>query len=147
MIEQLHANRFKQAEFERTVYLVTVEDGHKYESIFKPEYWAHIAQRLKPMDRIEVYAETGEYFAELMVIDAGRSWAKVTELRYVELTEATRTEDSPESELSGYSIKWMGPHHKFAVVRESDGEKVQTQLASKPAAEAWLREHLKAVAA
>lgn len=110
--------RFKQADYVRTVHAIVPEDGTPYEALFEPSYWAHVAEKMKPFDRVEVRAEDGSYYAELIVLASERLAARVAEIVKVDL-------EVPEQEInSEYKVKWKGPQHKWAVVRISDGETV-----------------------
>lgn len=137
--------RFKNAEFERVIYQACPENGVTFEDVCQPEFWSHVAEKLKPMDRIEVLAEDGSYFAELLVVDAGRLFAKVAVLRFVELASLDVPEDLA-STLAEFKVEFKGPTLKHCVIRQSDKQVVQEGIQRKADAEAWIREHLKAIA-
>ena len=139
---QLAISRFKQAEYERTVYSVVPEHGTPFDAVTEPDYWAHVSARMRPGDRIEVQAEDGSYWAELLVRDAGRLFAKVSVLRKVDLDEETVTGELPVS--SDMTIKWRGPHLKWCVLRGNDAIKEHCQ--TKGEAGSWLSDHIKALA-
>lgn len=138
----LQPNRFKIAEYERTVYVATAEKGHTKEDILSPDYWAHAANKLKPYDRIEVRHDEGEYFCELLVTQVGRGWAKVVELSYKELSKSEALPTIPEP----YEVVWKGPHRKWAVIRKADGEYISEGHDDRNKAHNWLVEHLKVAA-
>jgi len=139
---QLAISRFKQAEYERTVYSVVPEHETPFDAVIQPEYWAHVSARMRPGDRIEVQAEDGSYWAELLVRDAGRLFAKVAVLRKVELNEEDVTGDMPAA--TEFAIKWRGPHHKWCVLRGVDLVKAECQTRGE--ASTWLADHMKALA-
>lgn len=137
----LHALRFKEAALVRNVWSVVPEEGTAFEALLNEEYWAHVGGRLRPGDRIEVQAEDGDFYAELLVRECGRLWARVAVTAYhvFGVDEAGATRDT------GHAVKWKGPHHKWSVVR-ADGAVVRHGFDTKPEAGAWLVDYLKQVA-
>jgi hypothetical protein len=139
---KLHPNRFKEASAVRNIWVVTPEDGMTMDDVVKGEFWAHIGDKLRPMDRIEVLPDNGSFFAELIVRSCGRQYANVQVLRHVEFDKA---EDRSPSEQ--FEVQWKGPHHKHAVVRLSDKTVLQNGFDNKSAALAWLSSNLNSLAA
>lgn len=139
---KLHGSRFGLAEHKRRIWSIVPEHGTEFDEILKPSYWAHVAKQLRITDRIEVHAEDGCYFAELIVRDAGNLFASVGVLRKIDLD----TVKSGNAE-AGYDVAWKGPHRKFAVIRLSDDAIVKDGFDAKPAALAWLAGNLKSLAA
>lgn len=146
---KLHASRFKSAELVRLVHDIVPEAGTPFEDILKPEYWAHVAQSLRPWARIEVRAEDGSYFAELLVVNCGRLWAKVAVLRKVDLGDMA-SEAVPANPDPSFSVMWRGPHAKHAVMRlgKAGGKEVLREgFETKDEAATWMADHIKALAA
>lgn len=138
----LNQSRFTQADYVRSCWAVTAEAGTKPEDLAKLDYWAHVSSSLKPWDKIEVRAEDGAFYAELLVMQASRNWAKVRLINLVELNE-----EGPAAEkVEGHIVKWSGPHSKFRVIRESDGAVLHEGAPDKAAAHKWLTDHLRVVA-
>jgi len=94
---------------------------------------------LKPCAEIIVHAEDGSYYGRLLVRDAGRLYAKVAKLEYIELDAVEVQEGSMPP---GYSVKFRGPIQKWCVLRGTD---VLKDGLSKDMANQWLREHLRTV--
>ncbi len=130
---KIHPSRFKVADGARNVWVIVPEEGTRFEDILDPSYWAHISGKLRPTDRIEVYAEDGAYFAELIVRTSGRLTAQVALLRKVDLDPADQA-----SPAVGHEVRWRGPHHKHAVVRMKDNQPIQTGFETKESALQWL---------
>jgi len=139
---KLQASRFNLAEHKRNIFHVVPEDGVTLEDVLEPSFWAHISNRLRPTDRIEVYAEDGSYFAELIVREAGHLFAKVQVLRKVDLEGET---SGAVASVSGHDVAWKGPHHKWAVVRGKDV--IQGGFDTKEGGFAWLASNSKSLAA
>lgn len=141
--------RFKQAEYERTIYRCVPEAGTSLGTLLEPPFWAHVAAKLKPYDRIEVIAEDNAYFAELLVLETGRMWAKVRMLTHVMLDAGHGEDDAMIAAAEGdpeYRIEFKGPHRKHVVVRNSDDAVVKEGISTKGEASQWLRDHIKSLA-
>lgn len=137
----LVADRIKQAEFVRNIWAVTPEINTKFEDLKKPSYWAHVAAKLHPSDRIEVVSEDSTYFAELYVVSCGRNWAKVSVLRFIELEEDQA--DMTQSET--HKVEWVGGSAKARVVRLEDNAVIKEGFQNKAEAAKWLEGHQKSL--
>jgi hypothetical protein len=108
---KLAPRNFLLASFSTQRWSVAFPADVKYERVFDPEFWAHVAQRIKPNDIIEVHAEDGAFFAELYVRSAHRTGVVVQELRLVPLDGETAPEAVKLTAL------WKGPVRKWTVMR------------------------------
>ena len=140
---QLATARIQAAEQMRNIWFVTPEHDTPFESILDPKYWAHVSWQFKPRDRIEVDAEDGSYFAELIVLDAGRLFAKVAVLRKHEFAKA----DVTGEEDSGFEVKWAGRHSKWRVIRKADKAVLKEGFEDKQAGLVWVAGHMRSIAA
>lgn len=140
-VTQLAPRRMQLAEHARQVWHITPEKDTPLDAVLEPKYWAHVSMQMKPGDHIEVLAEDGTWFAELIAIDPGRLYCKVALLRKAVLEKV----DVEGGELAGLQIRHRGALKKWCVIRENDV--IQAELGSKEAARAWALEHLKAMAA
>lgn len=138
---QLAPLRMKAADYERKVYVVTPENGHPFEALLAPEYWSHVAAKLRPYDMIEARAEDGSWFAWLLVQDAGPLHATVFPLQKWDIAPV---EPSAAGALS-FEAKWYGPHAKWGVIRTSDNKKMVDGLGTRGAAEEWLMNYRKSL--
>jgi hypothetical protein len=143
VIYVLGAERMKQAEYERSLYVVTPTPGVTIDDLIKPECWAAVSLKLRPWDHVEVRAEDGTYYAEFLVMACDRSWALVHVLNY----HALSTPDVSLSQAhSAYEIKHT-PNLRWHIVRKSDRHIVKDSMQLRSQAEDALREHLKTVQA
>lgn len=135
---KVNPTRFALGEYARNVWTVDVPEGDTMETVTSRDYFAHVAKQLKPWDRIEVRAENGDWFAELLVRSAGPNWATTRVLAFHKLAA-----DAPEAkdEETGYEVKYAGPQHKHRVIRKSDKQVVAENLPTKEDAHAWVKEH------
>lgn len=135
--------RLQEAEYERRVFVATPEAGTKLEEMLSPGYWAHVAPRLTPWSRIEVRAEDGAFYAEMLVLSCERNWAKMFVLNKYDLIPADLM--MMPSASDEFKIEFAGPHHKWRVVRLSDKEVLRTGYQTKEEANTWLNGHIKTV--
>lgn len=117
------------SEQRRTVYLVEVPVDLQFDEILKPSFWAHVGERLRPRDVIEVWPKDNTWRAEFFVIEAGRNFAKVS-LR--EKHEVKTEKDDP------LTIEPLATG-KFRVRRGNDVMK--EDLASKKEAQRWIDDY------
>jgi hypothetical protein len=139
---KLHAGRFSLAETVRQPYFVRPEEGTKPEALLEPQYWAHVAPKLRPLDEITAVPDGGAWYARYLVLYATTNEAKVHLLEKVALSEA-----APADLASAYESKWRGPSAKFGVVNKDTKEVVKDGFETKDQADAFLAQHVKALAA
>ncbi len=142
-----HANRFNLREYRVQDWFVTPEIGTNVEDMLNPEYWAHVAGRMKPLDNIEVYAEDGSFFARLIVLSCNRVQANVQllfahKLGGDEAVDVTKSVDDSNSLEYG----WGGPVGKHRVVRKSDKQIIKDGFTSKQEALDYIRDYSQATA-
>ena len=111
--------------------------------VMSPDYWAHLAGKMKVDDRIEVVAQDGSFDADLRVIavDSRMLWAQVRVLRgWPEaLWAPLAVEEKPELlDAKDYKYEFAGPH-KFRIINAT-GDVVETHIPTKEAAIARIAE-------
>ena len=124
----------EESTYARTIYQVKPEISVTVKDLLEPDYWAHVAKRLRAGDRIEAIPDDRHYYAEFFVLAASTNWAKLVLLR-----EITLIKDNEKSVTDGFSIGFAGPH-KWRVTR---GEEILSKgHDDKDSAARWLTEHL-----
>lgn len=140
----LNASEMKLAEFERSVYRVTLQEEYTKDDLLNPSFWAHVAQSFRPTDLVEVYRVDGKVFAQLVVMSCDKTWAKMAILQYVDLAKAEKSSlDGMESE---YMVKLRGPK-RWSVIRRADNQILQENLFSESDAKNWLEVYINQKAA
>jgi hypothetical protein len=122
----LNESLMTSAEYRHTVYVVTPPEGTTLDDMLKPEYWAHVAYRLKPDDMIRALPEDRSFYASLVVRTAHRLSARMDVVHYIE-----RGEPEADTVAGDYSVGWGGPAHRYRVIRNSDKEVIQHGFADK----------------
>ena len=141
VVRVLKPGRFELTEHANQDKTITVEEGTKLSDLEVPAFYSNVAVQLRPYDHIRVRIDTGEWYAELLVLSCGKNWAKVKVLNKYDLESKDTLLQGPD--LSGYEVKYRGPHHKHSVVRVSDSEVIKDEFSDKREAEAWLLDYVK----
>lgn len=123
-------DNFVGLDYAITQHMVTVQEGITPKDLTRPDFWAHIANRLRVHDVLYVRSEDSAFFGRLLVTDCGRTWAKVFILEMHDLTSESKSANDDDI-VDGHSVKWKGPTKKFCVIRESDGAVIEEKCASK----------------
>ena len=126
----------------RNIWAVTSEYGVTKADIENPAYWAHVAAKFRPRDKIEIMAADGSFYAEYFVTSCDKTWAKIAEFKYLDLTKTSVvTGEQAEIINAGYDVTWGGPK-KWRVIRKSDRATLVEGLHSKDDGHKWLTVHL-----
>jgi len=133
----LDPTRFALDEYQNANYTLTVESGTSLEDVLQPAFLANVAPKLRPYDRIRVRVDSGEWYAELLVLSCGRVWAKMVPIFTLDLT-SQEIEQMVAGSLDQFYIKHRGPHLGWCVIRAEDNEPLKEQCASKREAQVWL---------
>jgi len=116
------------------------------EDLLRPECWASVAKMLQPWSHIEVRAEDGSYYAELLVTGVDRAWAKVEVLNFRELSTAdvsTHGRNARKQVSRSGTRRVCGGTSSASLIGTSSRQQVAVAYAGEEA----LREHLKTVPA
>lgn len=127
---RLDVPRFQPSDFARTTYVATVEQGTTLEEVMEPAFWSYVQHQIRPYDKIEVRADDGSFYAELLVIGTARGAVKTALLIKTDLN----TKIEAKGEL--YECKYKGPHKKWCVIRITDGLMVEEGIELKEEANA-----------
>lgn len=135
--------RLQLAEHAVSAHYHVPEFGVSLTDVCQPAYWTHVSRTLRPGDKIEILSPTGDWWAMLIVRMTGKVEASVSVLQHVVLEKP----DEITTPASPYEVKWRGPSVKFSVIRKEDGGVVKENFESKDAANQWVKNHMKAMAA
>lgn len=140
VIPQLAPGKMVPAEQVRIIYSVTIGPGIQIDDLLVPSFWSLYGALLVPGNKIEVHPEDGTWYAEYLVRDCARTWAKVAQTFFISFDKAeTQTSDKAVQEaLALYKVIHRGPH-KWSVLRNADGAVMTQSLQIRDEAESWLR--------
>jgi hypothetical protein len=136
----LHPNNLVEAEVARRLLRVVPLVGVTLEQMKQPEYWAHVARSLQPNDKLEVLAEDGTWYAELLVRDATMTGARVVVLMYKDLDDG----GAPALERADLDVTHH-PSLKWTVIRKKDKKRLAENLPDRQAAQQWIANNPDAV--
>jgi len=139
----LHQSRFALASFKFNVYSVVIPETDTLEDCQKPEYWAHVASKLRAGDEIRIVNDQSSLYARFYVLEAGNIWAKVAVIETAELSAAAAVSgDGVKVE-----VKFAGPHHRWRVTRLAGGNReiLQANFETEDAAKVWAADYVKTI--
>lgn len=136
-VQKLPGHKINTAEYARTAWRAEPASGVEFEEVLKPEYWTHVAKRMKRGDVIEVFAEDGSYYAELLVVNCGDQWASVKTKGHMSLKAKTAVK-RPD-----YETKWKGEQALWSVIRTKDSKLMQDKFPTEDQAREWIEQHIK----
>lgn len=143
-MEAMNLTRMRQAEFVRTDYVLIAHATNTPEDIVRPEYYAHVSDKMKARDRLTVWADNMTWMAELVVLEVGRGWARVHPLSLTEFGTSASIKGLT-IERDGYRVTHRGEFSQWSVIRMADSEVVSEGHGSQGGAVDWLDNHLKAI--
>lgn len=132
----LPPHRMQLAEAWRQDWVVNAEAGTTLEQVLDPGYFALTCPQFQPFDRIEVRVESGEFIAELLVLQVERTWCRTYLLHHYKLV--ADAVDGPPAVAPRHKIEHKGTTKKWTVIRISDGASVQDGFQTRALAEEWL---------
>lgn len=137
---QLSPVRFTGTEYAYNTWSVNAEQGTSREDLKSPDFWSHVAHKLRAGDEVRVLAEDHAYLARFLVVATDRTWARVHELEYVDLR--TQVEEAEVAMIADdYEVKLRGPK-RWSVIRKADRQVLQEQLHTEDDAREWLKKYL-----
>ena len=122
-MHKINPSEFQGAEYGRRAHLASVSGKVTLDDLMAPEYWGPvILGRVGFGDHIEVMATDGSYNMEFVVLDVGKTWAKVGLLRNTQFNKKSLTAavmnavDSDIVHSAGDTyVKWSTPTTKYRV--------------------------------
>lgn len=127
-IEQLKANRLSLPGFGWTTHEATVPGGTPLEHVLSSELWRRNAPKLKRGDHIRWRNDNLTLLGEIVVVASDIATGKI-ELREL-WTRDLAPASLAETVSGGYSVRDLGVHENFAIVRDIDGHVVEKNIPS-----------------
>jgi hypothetical protein len=124
----------READHYRNVWHVTLDASETLQSCLQPEFWQHIARRLRPLSEIVVYSHDFAWRATLLVRSATPTAARVVMLNFIDL-DAAETEGRKLAPDAALATTWKGPHAKHAIIRKGDKMVIEQGFETKADAE------------
>ena len=141
--QELFEARLLLAESAFTHYFVTIPALTPYSEILKPEYWVHVTKKLGKFTRLTVTTDDMEYYADLLVLDVGPTWAVVKELQKFDLNNVAVLKAAKKNQ--DFSLSYRGPHYKWSVIRNKDKAVIKEGFVRQEQAASFLNEYIKTI--
>lgn len=110
--------------------------GTPFENVLRADFWANVAQRMKPGDKVLVYPRDGSFYAELLVWDAGQNWVHLSCLQHEK-----RPDFAPAPGVEAEFVIERDPIDGVVVKRRSNGQRVKANFPNAEDARRWILEH------
>lgn len=117
---------------------IVADKGTAREELRQPDLYAVVADLLHAFDRISVVAADRSYYAEMLVLDAGRGWAQVMELAFHQLPSLLTIGDGLPP---GFDIEYKGPDSLYVCTRICDGVVIGSGFPDRQSCLAHLLDH------
>lgn len=141
---KLTGGDFALADQVRNIHHIKPDAGIDIEQVLRPEFLAHVAAKLRPLDEIIVNPKDGAYYAVLQVRSASRIEAVCEVLLHKTFAPLTRL---AQSEEKMFVTRYGSPATQWQVLRASDKLVVAQDFVDEATALRWLDGHLKSLAA
>ena len=132
---KLNQGRFGLAQSARNFFYVKPTVGTTPEQVVVPIYWTNVAAQLRKGDHIEILTADGGWWAELLVLFANATEARVIILKKVQLM----TIPAEQFEVATHQVKWLNETQLWAVLRKADAQVIKDGCAEAQDAIAWMR--------
>lgn len=112
----IQSSRLSQAEFKRVTMYASPEAGTQPEDLLEEEYWKHVRRQVVPGTKIEVFAEDGAFYAEMIVLgvtDSGLQVAYLFEPRKFAQSAVA------DIDFQGHTLRYAGTHRQWVVIRKA----------------------------
>lgn len=136
--------RLQLAEQAMNVWCLYMPPETTVEDMQAVSFWANVAKVLRPGDEIKVVSEDLSWRAVFFVRAVGRVEVITSMLSHETFGDgaaALAVEDTP------YETKWRGPARQFGVVKRNGGDVIKDGFQTRDAADRWIADHMKALAA
>lgn len=140
----LGPNGLKLAESVRNVYQITAPEGVTPDDLLDPKFWVHVARLLRSGDRVEVLAADVSWYAEMRVMEVGRSQALGARLSFI-LPPVALENPNALPILNDYEARPYGA--TWQVFKAGSDDPVKRDLPDRLAAEKWIVSQRRAMAA
>jgi hypothetical protein len=125
--------RLQLAEFARAHFVFTASVGTTVEHLRTPAFWAKVADKFKPFDRLEVRCEDGSYFCEFLIRHASADGVELEPLSGAYLGDVGVV-GKLEPLAAGLRVSYEGLHKKWtawsgtAVLRDGFATEADARL-------------------
>jgi len=144
-IKPLNENTFHGREFRQNCWVAFVEKTINPEDLLDRDFWANVASKLRAPDKIVIMREDRAWYREVIVFQVANTWAVVRPIGEVVYAAGIKGGPLPRAE-DDYEVQDLGLNKMWGITSRKTGQilKGDGTLKTREAAEAWLRDWIKA---
>jgi hypothetical protein len=135
---RLHFNRFKLVEHAHRTHLADIPADIGPETVAMPDYWAHLAEQIRPMDLIVAFWEDSSREVWYRVLFVSPVGVKLSKLFAVDHEPASEEETDDV-----FKVVFKGGGLKHCVVRSDTGVVLKDRFPTRSEATAFLANYLR----
>lgn len=136
----LMERNFEVAEFKQVHWFAIADSSVQPEDLLTREYWALVAIKAKPGNKITIWREDRRMYAEMVVVAAGPNWV---EPRFLFPPLMFDRDEHAENFGSDFEIRDLGEIKHWSVIRRKDGNEIHNGSLSPELAHRWLAEYVR----
>jgi hypothetical protein len=106
---------FNLSKAAKNTWFISLQDGLTKEDLLNPSFYAHVAEKIRPQDTIEVVSKGNTFYAELFVLSSDKNSVKVSVLRWHNFKENNVDFEDNEN----YRIRYVA-NFGYQVIRVND---------------------------
>jgi hypothetical protein len=118
---------------EANQYAVKLDQGHRFEDMLNPDYWANHARKIRKNTLLFCTAYDDSFYAILWVYDAGPTWLRVRKIVH----ESFEKDEKLSSDPSLYTIDKV--QNGWRVIHKDSKALLASGLDSEEAAESFVK--------
>lgn len=141
-MQKLPAGRMYPAENKRNVWFAEVENRAAFDDLESPEFWSHVAAKLRTRDLIEVWTRDNSAVATCRVAHQERhGLAAIARVKMVLIEElsAPKPIAAPADEDPEYKIDWT-EKTQFRVIQKSTRKPLKEGMGTRAEAELYVEQ-------
>lgn len=140
----LGVNGLKLGETVRNLYRITANPGSAPDDVLRPEFWVHVASKLRVGDKIEIMAADTSWYGELCVMEVGRTASAGVRVAFT-LPAVSLTNEQTLPDQKDYIAQPVGS--SWSVFKVGADAPVKADLPDRAAADKWITSQRRALAA
>lgn len=137
-MSKLIPENIQPAEYLRNVHRVKAAETDTIDDVLAPDYWTHVAQKVRVGDKLEIFPEGGAWYVEALVVSSSNIHLKLVALTKVQINEPVKKAEKND-EKKPFTVEFKGPQRKWSVIRTSDKSYVKEGFEDKDDAIDWLK--------
>lgn len=139
-------DRLTLAESMHNILFYTLEGGRTTDEnmalVMRPDFLTPIANRLRPLDHLEVVSDDMQFFATFVVVRSDNVDGVVLRPLVGIKLDGVGPQGAAQRDMTGMTVQYAGPHRKWTVVR---GEQVlREKFQTEQEAYTWIQSQTKA---